>query len=263
MRQEMDAAAQERAQMIEDLKRLAEEVKGREWGHSKKRLVDGKDRLKSVQEYTKFTEWITFQQQVRLAVGSVYPFTTTWMHCMRQLSEPPSAAFMFELQSECQCTEEEWADFARDIWAVLGMKVKGAGLTVLDHVMSRMTSPADVALMPFVAWYELEQDAQGRLPEHKLELRRAVDRPERVKTWAEVPTAIRQWETKENELELLTGTPLDDTAKVQALFDMLPMDLYRQSRAQSNVDGFRTLRSYVLRQITLAANAGEKGRKPH
>ena len=65
-----------------------------------------------------------------------------------------------------------------------------------------MTDPQMVGLMPFVAWYELQKDALGRLPEHKLELRRSVDRPDRARTWADVPQHVRDWETKELELEL-------------------------------------------------------------
>ena len=142
-----------------------------------------------------------------------------------------------------------------DLWAVLGMKVTGAQLTVLDHVMTSMPNSEQAGLLGPTAWYELEQDAQGKLPEHKLELQRIVHRPEKSKTWHETPFAIRTWETKVSEYELLSGVTLDDVTRVNALLDILPVDLGKQARTQANLDqNYRDFRAYVLRQITMASN---------
>ena len=66
---------------------------------------------------------------------------------------------------------------------------------MLDHAMTRLPSTADQLLFAPHAWHELEHDASGRLEVHRLEKQRLVVRPDRVKTWGEVPLAVREWET--------------------------------------------------------------------
>ena len=128
---------------------------------------------------------------------------------------------------------EQWDDFTKDLWALLGMRVKGNAMIVLDHTFTKYSDPTDACLLPYIVWWELERDAQGHLPEHRLELQRAVARPDRARSWNEVPSLIRAWETKEGDLRMLTGVTLDDTTRIHALLDILPLDLGKQARSQA------------------------------
>ena len=140
----------------------------------------------------------------------------------------------------------ELTHFMEDVWKVLVIKVKGSIRSILKHVVDTEKNPM---LRTPLAWWELEKEAEGDARARKRDLARQVTHPTRARGWADIPEAIRTYEQRVNEFELLTGNMMDPDLRMQGLMDTIPQSLEKQMQAQAGIartySGFK---EYVLEQ---------------
>ena len=136
----------------------------------------------------------------------------------------------------------------------------GRALDIVLHVSETHTAVATRDLRVPMAWYHLERESGGRLLDRRFELNRQAAHPDKVKSWAEVPSAIRNWERALVQWEHMSGNTMDQITKMQTLTSLLPADLKERVTSQLRPDlDYTGMREYVLAQV--AREEGRAGTK--
>ena len=91
------------------------------------------------------------------------------------------------------------------------------------------------------------------MSDRKLDVSRAITQPTRVRTWAEVPEALRKYETLVAEYELMTTLRLDPDLRISGMLSTLPAGLEDRVLTQANLlRTYPTMKEYVLGQVARA-----------
>ena len=87
--------------------------------------------------------------------------------------------------------------------------------------------------------------------DRRFELNRKAAHPDKVSTWTEVPSAIRNWERALVQWEHMSGHVMDQTTRMQTLTSLLPATLKERVTSQLRPDlDYTGMREYVLAQVT-------------
>ena len=101
------------------------------------------------------------------------------------------------------------------------------------------------------AWHELRREALGRNTDRQCELQRAITNPPKVKDWADVPSAIREWESLIEEHDLVSNTTMSGPTKRSILQQMLPRSLEEKVVIHPAYDeGYVAFRDHVGAVLT-------------
>ena len=151
-------------------------------------------------------------------IGDRYPLMGVWQDWVARLDRAPAPGDLDWISPE---QREQCDTMGRDLWTILGVKVKGTSRMVVDSVAVEgiLWSPL---LRASRVWYQLLRDSSGRLRNRRLLLTQSVTSPPRVSTWSEIPIAIRKWEMEVVDLYQLTGSRLDNGIMIQSILNTDP-----------------------------------------
>ena len=213
------------------------------WAHLEKTLMSG------IEECKRHEDWLKLVDQIRMSVDIHYPAVHNFVREMRRMEQRPSLADLKEVSMRLNMTSQEFTRFMEDLWKVLILKTKGPVTSILRHVVDTESAPL---LRTPVAWWELEKEAEGASWARKRDLAKWVVHPTRARGWADIPEAIRTFENRVAEFELVTEGRIDPELRVQGLLGTIPQFLEKQMQSQAGITRtYSGFKEYVLEQTYL------------
>ena len=148
-----------------------------------------------------------------MILDAYYPFIGNWMRAIGSCDAPPTPEWMASLSIQCETNMETMYHLLGDMWWILRTRVAGRAQDIVLHVSETNTAVATRDLRVPLAWYHLERESGGRSLDRRFELNRKAAHPDKVKSWAEVPSAIRNWERALVQWEHMRGHVMDQITK--------------------------------------------------
>ena len=229
----------------------------------RKPINEQKEKMLALPELNSPESWAAFRTRTRLLLDGRWDFAAEWMKRMASLKALPSAyGHCDAFATYCQVSRDEYQEFCRDIWLILAAKATGPSLNIIN-AQYNTTTGSDSWLRGPRAWYELTVAASGRIDDRCIALGNAIHQPETITNWADVHSAILNWESQVQEYTELTGGEIADGIKISCVLRLVPRDLCEQTSSQHGLNKvYDEVRAYLLDQVSRRRGLGMLNPKP-
>ena len=129
----------------------------------KKPVNEQKEKMLALPELSGPETFPAFRNRMRLIIEGRWDFAGQWMNKMSSLSVlPETYGHCDAFATALQITRDEYKEFCRDIWLILGSKATGPSLNIVNSQYNNTAGP-DTWLRGPRAWHELTLAASGRI----------------------------------------------------------------------------------------------------
>ena len=128
-------------------------------------------------------------------------------------------------------------------------------LNLTEKALSGIKVLAGRECRGFIGWYKLHQECSSLTLLRVQGLADKAYHPKRCKTYAQVNSAIDEWELSCKLFERVEGHPMSEHTKTFGICQIVPEELQRSIRTSTTLDSYEKVRNYVAQQVSILRDA--------